>query len=157
MLPAAYISHRTPNRLRIRIPSKKGDFAYFTHLESHLSGYQGIEKIEINPIIGSILLIHALDDRKIVSYAEDNKLFEISNSKTYPTVVSQRISETFKDLNKKITTSTEGFANIPDIVFLTLLGFGIYQISQGNFTAPAWYVAFWYALNMFWKSQPHRV
>jgi hypothetical protein len=157
MIPVAYISHRTPNRLRIRIPSKKGDVAYFNNLKSNLSCYQGIEKAEINPTVGSILFIHGLDDRRIASLAEDNEFFTIGNMRTSPTVVSQRISETFKDLDIKIKTSTEGFINIPDIIFLALLGVGIYQIGQGNFIAPAWYVAFWYALNMFWKSQPHRV
>lgn len=157
MLPAAYVSHRTPNRLRIKIPSKKGDSVYFTYLKNHLSVYQGIEKTEINPITGSVLVVHTLDERKIVTHAEDNKLFKISNLRTSSTGLSESILQTFRDLNAKITTSTKGFANIPDIIFLTLLGVGIYQISRGNFTAPAWYVAFWYALNMFWKSQTQRV
>ena len=38
--------------------------------------------------------------------------------------------------------------------FGALLIMGIYQISRGNFMAPAWYTAFWYALNIFLKSKP---
>jgi hypothetical protein len=29
------------------------------------------------------------------------------------------------------------------------MGAGIYQIARGNFAAPAWYTAFWYALGLF--------
>jgi hypothetical protein len=33
-----------------------------------------------------------------------------------------------------------------------LLGTGIYQIVRGNFGAPPWYTAFWYAFGVFTKS-----
>jgi hypothetical protein len=95
-----------------------------------------------------------MDSGKIVAYAESSGLFKIRSSASHPTIFSRGISDTFRNLNKGVTAFTGGSASIPDIVFLTLMGFGIYQISQGNLIAPAWYVAFWYALNIFLKSQP---
>lgn len=117
---------------------------------------EGIENVEINAVTGSVLLIHALASAKITEHAEKHNLFRIEGAKTYhnQTVVSKKISDTFRDLNKKVTVSTEGFANIPDLAVLTLLGLSVFQISQGNFMAPAWYAALWYALNIFLKSQP---
>jgi hypothetical protein len=32
---------------------------------------------------------------------------------------------------------------------LGLLGVGLFQLGKGNVVAPAWHVAFWYALNTF--------
>ena len=36
--------------------------------------------------------------------------------------------------------------------FGVLLALGIYQISRGNFMAPAWYTAFWYAFGVLTKT-----
>ena len=155
-LPEAYISHSILHRLRIKIPSKKGDAAFLASLKDHFLRLEGVEKVEMNAITGSILLIHTLDPVKIAQYAERQLLFRIEglNTRYKQTFVSRKISETFQDMNKRVTVSTKGFANIPDLAVLTLLGLGIFQISRGNFMAPAWYAALWYALNIFLKSQP---
>lgn len=42
--------------------------------------------------------------------------------------------------------------DLPGMAFLTLLGVGIYQLVRGNFAAPPWYTAFWYAMGIFTKS-----
>jgi hypothetical protein len=156
MLPQAYISHSIPRRIRIKIPSKKGNQSFLSSVKDHFGGLVGIETVEINTVTGSILLIHALDSVKIAEYAEKHNLFRIESMKTdhKQTFISRKISETFRDMNRTVTTSTKGFANIPDLAVLTLIGLSAYQISQGNFMAPAWYAALWYALNIFLKSQP---
>jgi Heavy metal associated domain 2 len=155
-LPEAYISHSIPHRLRIKIPSKKGDTSFLASAKDAFVRLEGIEHVEINEVTGSILLLHTLSSGKIAEYAEGQHLFMIEGLKTYhkQTFVSRKISETFLDLNKKVTVSTKGFANIPDLAVLTLLGLSVLQISRGNFMAPAWYAAMWYALNIFLKSQP---
>jgi ABC-type uncharacterized transport system permease subunit len=155
-LPDAKISHSIPHRLRIKIPSKKGNTSFLSSVKDQFVGLEGIEKVEINTVTGSILLIHHLDSRTIADYAVNHDLFRIEDPETEykQTVISRRISETFKDLNKTVTASTKGFANVPDLLVLVLIGLSAYQISQGNFMAPAWYTAVWYALNIFLKSQP---
>jgi len=60
-------------------------------------------------------------------------------------------------MNSSVIVSTKGFANVPDLVLLTLVGLSAIQISRGNFTAPAWYTALWYALNIFLKAQSKEV
>jgi hypothetical protein len=157
-LPEAHISHSISHRLRIKIPSKKGSAAFFSSVKDHFSGLEGIEKVEINTVTGSILLIHNLKPQTITEYAASHDLFRIEEpeKRQEQTVISRKISETFMDLNKTVTASTKGFANIPDLAVLVLIGLSAYQISQGNFMAPAWYTAIWYALNIFLKSQPEK-
>jgi hypothetical protein len=155
MLPEAYISHMISRRLRIRIPSRKGDVLFFGEMHKRLSCFDGIERVEVNALTGSVLLIHAVDLREIADFARQNNLFSILDTKIYrkQTYVSRKISETFRDINHKVIISTKGFANIPDLLVLTFLGLSIFQISRGNFMAPAWYTALWYAMNIFMKSQ----
>jgi hypothetical protein len=150
MPPFAYISHRSENRVRIKVPSKKGDKSFFSAAVDFFASQSGILKVTTNDVTGSILLIHSIQPEKIMKSAEKQRLFTSRSSRT---PLSNKVIEVFKGLNKKTTSCTEGYANLPDLTFLSLLGLGLYQISRGNFTAPAWYAAFWYALNIFLKAR----
>jgi hypothetical protein len=156
MLPEAHITHIIRGRLRVKIPVKKGDASYFADLSGKMTGCEGVERIEVNSVTSSVLIIHSTDSKNIAEYAEENSLFRIQEVKFYEkqTYISRKITETFNGLNRKVTVSTKGFANLPDIAVLTLIGLSAFQISRGNFIAPAWYAALWYALNIFLKSQP---
>ena len=62
------------------------------------------------------------------------------------------VSGQFAALNDRVREVTgEGF-DLPGLALLALVVSGVYQIARGNFTAPAWYTAFWYALGLFGKS-----
>jgi hypothetical protein len=150
MPPFAYISHRSENRLRIKVPSKKGDKSFFSSVGDFFGSHDGILKVTTNEITGSILLIHSIQPEKIMKSAEKHRFFTSRSSRT---PLSNRVVEVFKGLNRKTTSYTEGYASLPDLTFLALLGLGLYQISRGNFRAPAWYAAFWYALNIFLKAR----
>jgi hypothetical protein len=155
MLPDAYLSHQTSERLRLKIPSKKGDIAYFSSLRNEFSKNQGIKGVEVNPLTGSVLFIHNANKDSITQHAEAKSLFRLVE-KIGETPVSSKISEAFKDLNNQVSSFTGRELDIPTLAFLGLLAIGIFQISRGNFTAPAWYTAFWYALNIFIKAQPDK-
>lgn len=152
MLPLAHISHRTRGRVRIKIPSRKGDREYFTGLKERFSGFEGIKTIEVNALTGSMLVIHDLDSERIAGYATANNLFNLQGANAYPRRLQQRVSETFKGMNTQLVALTGGEIDIGGLAFLLLLGAGIYQMSVGNLTALPWYAAFWYAFNIFLKS-----
>jgi hypothetical protein len=150
--PDAFLSHKISGRARLKIPSKKGDFHYFKSLKEQLSGCSGIETVEVNPVSGSILIVHASDIEKIAEYARNKNIFNLKNNRPEPANLHRTVSKAFKDINGKIKGITGGDMDIAGAAFLTLLGLGIYQISRGNFIAPAWYTAFWYALSIFLMS-----
>lgn len=151
MVPDAFIAHTMPNRLRIKIPARKKDISFLAEVKDVLLTYDGIKNITVHPVTGSILIHHDADDKSLIDFAETKNLFRING--VNGTFFSKTISSAFQGLNKKVTISTEGHMNIPDIVFLVLAGLGLYQIIRGNLTAPAWYAAFWYALNIFLKGR----
>lgn len=141
--------------MRVKIPSKKGDTDFFAHTTEALSGLAGVRQMETNTLTGSILFVHETETEQLLRHISERGLFILSRRTNTggQTFIAKKVTETYQEFNRKITSSTEGFANIPDIAFLGLLGLGIYQISRGNFTAPAWYAAFWYALNIFLKGR----
>jgi hypothetical protein len=153
-LPEAYLVHRTPGRLRLKIPSRKGDISYFASLGKQLSGLDGVDKVMVNPLTGSALFIHNANRAMIAEYAMANNLFSLKRLDSYPTGLQQRVSETFNGFNAQMKVLTCGEIDMGGLAFLALLGAGIYQISRGNIAAIPWYAAFWYALNIFLKAKP---
>lgn len=161
MLPKAHISHQTSGRLRIRIPSQKGNAPYFASLKERFSSFPGIQKIEVNPLTGSVLVLHQIDlkqiDFKMISdYTEQSGLFRFEQSKHSAGSVSQRVVETFQDANRKVEKFTGGEVDLPTLSFVGLLGVGLFSMARGKAAAPTWHVAFWYALNIFLSSQKNK-
>jgi len=145
MLPEGYISHHTANRLRVKIPSRKGDASYFNSLKEHLSGYREIEEVQVNPMTGSLLLLHRFDIATIKQLGATNNLFLLRSEKRSRATLNQKVLNSFGHLNQSIKVSTGGELDIPSVAFLGLVGAGLYEIIMGNLIVPAWYTAFWYA------------
>jgi len=152
MIPDAYISHRTDHRLRIKVPSKKKDYEYFQILYQHLSEKKDIEKIEMNPLTGSVLITHNLDVDTLISEIQASSLFVLKKPLLDQPTLHKTIREQFKGFDNQVKGLTGGSLNIGTMAFIALAGAGIYQIARGNLAAPAWYTAFWYALGIFQKS-----
>jgi hypothetical protein len=152
-LPEAYVSHRTPKRLRIRIPSRRGKRDYFSLLEEKLSRDRSFEGFEISPLTGSVLFTGEIDEASIAEYAEKNDLFSLQ---PYPMNLPRRMATPVGKVNNFLHRLTGGELNLAGIAFLALLGTGLVQIFRGELGAPPWYTAFWYALGLFTESLSNR-
>ena len=155
MLPDARIVHQTSERMRLKIPSKKGDEYYFLSLKKELSQHKGIEDLEINPLTGSLFVRHNGDSRQdLIHVPESKELFKVVTvQEQQHDTLSTLVSGLFNSVNNMIKDITKKELDIPSIAFLALISVAIYQIARGNFTAPAWYTALWYGTNIFLKSQ----
>jgi Heavy metal associated domain 2 len=70
MIPEAHVSHELTRRLRIRVPSKKGNASYFSSLVEQLSECPGIEEIRVIPRLGTALILHEIESGIIVAFAK---------------------------------------------------------------------------------------
>lgn len=152
MLPDAYIVHSTTERLRIKIPSKKGDEAYFSSLKTLFSTYPGIEKLEVNPLTGSVLFVQTGNppDRKVLAeYAQKNNLFRLGDLIPRSVNLSWTISNQLQELENRMRDFTRGTLDFPGLVFLGLVSAGLFQILRGNLAPIPWYTAFWYGFSVY--------
>ncbi len=152
MLSDAYITHATRGRVRIKIPDRKGDSAYFSSLKEKLAGLSelpGIQRVEANPLTGSILVTHTLDlpasDLALVAqYSEFNNLFRLRVSPPDHTPVSGGLEQTLRETKGKVGGLTGGEIDTGMLAILGLLGIAIVQLNRGNIMIPAvsalWYV-----------------
>ena len=155
MVPEARIVHRIAGRMRVRVPSRRGDPAYFSIVEETLRGLTGVERVEADPLTGGILILHSIGPAAIVDYAAQKGLFlakEEEAKKRGGTVLHDVLGAPFGSFSRRIRAFTGNAADLSGLAVLALLTVGVYQIARGNFGAPAWYTAFWYALGIFNKS-----
>src|ERR1700740_2836706 len=76
-LPAARISHFTARRLRIKVPEKRRDSAFFDTVAERLATWDSIEGVETNPLTASVLIHFSDPERLFLEAAVKNDLFDI--------------------------------------------------------------------------------
>jgi hypothetical protein len=139
--------------LRIRIPSRRKDHRYFERLRGEFLRLESLERVEVNPVTGSVLLTGSrLDPVAVENYARSQGLFDLRQKKPSSAPVTRTIVEPLGTLSSGLKRITGGRLDLPGLVFILLLASGISEIIKGNFRAPPWYTAFWYAFGVFTKS-----
>jgi hypothetical protein len=56
-LDLAYVAHRTPTRVRLRVPSRHNDAEFFAGLGHQLRAWDGIVSVEENAVTSSLVII----------------------------------------------------------------------------------------------------
>lgn len=151
-LPKGRCVHCLPDRLRVRVDSKRRDKSFFQLIKDALQEEFPKADISVNAMTGSLLCRNAgCDLPSLASTARAKGLFELADrGEQIP--LAQSIQRGFESANKGIRRSTSGQLDLPSLVFLFLAGTAIYQIGRGNIGLPPWYTAFWYAFGVFTKS-----
>jgi hypothetical protein len=156
MIPSAVIAHASTGRLRIRIPSQKGNLAVLKSEGDQLAACPGILSIEVNPGMGSILLLHQTTVHEIAEYARSRNLFSLVEQKgpKAPSAALRRdLGETFKSFDRQIQNLTGGDLNLSGFVVAALVVAGSAQILSGTAGPIPWSAAYWYAYNLYSKNK----
>ena len=153
MIPQAHIVHKVNNRLRIKIPSKRGDKDFFASVENKFSKDSAGQTVLTNPDTASVLFLGRFTAKHVAEVAEQYDLFKLNTRKRRRETLLGGVKDMFRTADKNLLKMTGGELDIPSVIFLGLISHGIYQFTRGNFTGPPWYTAFWYALGLFSKSR----
>jgi hypothetical protein len=142
--------------VRIRVPSQKGNDEYFEALRKSLSQYDAAEAVEVNQFTGSVLLLgNRLELDAVAAIGQSNDLFQIGNpvkpALNNPSHLPGKAVKPLEGLQGAMDQLTGGNLDLSGLIFFLLLGTGVHQILRGNFVAPPWYTAFWYAFGVFTK------
>jgi hypothetical protein len=148
-----HIQHAIKGRLRLKIPSQKRNQSFFQNLKKEWEGYSGIERIKANPLSAGVILYYRELPQEILDQIPSRNGLETGADGRKKDTVFQKVREVFHQTDRRLQRFTEGELDLPSLTFIALVLVGLYQISRKNFTAPAWYTAFWYALNIFLKAK----
>lgn len=152
--PDAYVVHKTPCRLRLRIPDRRNDENFFANALKWLKRFPGVEA-EANAFTSSILLQGEGVAQALSKLGEDAP-FSVKDS-------PQGSGEEIEQLRKQLRTFNEQFARLTGggdarafIISLLIIS-GIVQLARGNIGPPA-LTLLWYAGEAlrFWPSDAQK-
>ena len=58
-MPIAYVEHQIPGRLRLRIPERRGDVAFFRRVVGALSKVPDVTELDGSPLTGSVRICYS--------------------------------------------------------------------------------------------------
>lgn len=153
MMPLAHIGHSSSNRLRIKVDCRKGDPAYFERATRELMDHFHFASIQFNDLTGSILIMdETVSASEVAAYALDRQLFSMDASARKNEAIINQLVAPLESFHQKVQRTTDGALDLPGLIFILALFFGIYEIAKGNFRSPPWHTAFWYAFGIYSKS-----
>jgi len=133
-------------RVRLRIPSRRNDNAFFTRVVASLRTCPAVAELRVNPATASVLILHpngvGLD--AVREHASSHGLFALPEDAGRMNVVysvlhgARRVDEALRRLSG-------GDVDLRGLAFLALLGTAMLQLARGQVLAPAatlgWYAA----------------
>ncbi len=137
MLPAGYIAHRIGDRVRVRIPERKGDVAYFMRVERDLAACERVMYVEANPLTASILLRYTGANDDLRRDAINLGLFAIEEIPPSVNPVLTATSERIDQLDRFLQRSSNGSFDLLEVAFVGLIGTSIIQVLRGQALGPA--------------------
>lgn len=150
-LPDGYICHLTNERVRIRIPDRRRDSAFFEKLRKQLSSWPSIERVDVNPITASVLIYFNDATSLFDDHQEHNDMFRLVAPDPATTsfgLNGEPIVETARKglaaIDRSLREGSGGRIDLRALAFLGLVGAGLVQLVAGRISAPA-VTLFWYA------------
>jgi copper chaperone CopZ len=153
MHPTAEIRHQTGRRIRLHVPSKKRDSAYFDRLEEKLGEIPGVSDVETNHITGSVLIKHTTDVDAIRRFAEHHGLFSLAEAAGTAVALAARIHEHMNDVDDQVLDFTRGHMDLRSVILVALAGGAVYQIFRKEVMPPAFNLI-WASLALIWPKHP---
>lgn len=153
-LPEAVLSHRTPGRIRLRIPPETGHEGFFQRAREIVETVEGVERAAANPLTGSLLLLGAgLDLARVAERAEREGLFRLAAAPSAGCdgrgrSAGSRVLGPLRRFKNTIQGRTPEGETLSALLVFALLATGAYQIWRGNAQLPPWHASVWYALGL---------
>src|SRR5688572_29101315 len=110
MIPTARLCHAISGRMRIRIPDKRRDAAYFLETQRRLTTLDGIDTVDANPVTASLLLHHRSSEQAIVEFARREGLFRLEEPDNAADAesISERAYASLRALDQQVRDLSRG-------------------------------------------------
>jgi hypothetical protein len=132
MVPVASIEHQLPGRVRLRVPSKRGDVPFFEKVVHELSKHPSLRELIASPLTGSITLHYCEPLQPITAAAAEQKLFDTGRSEPQKDGSKSQQASRLREASGLAGATAAG-----------LSGLGLFQVARGNVLGSAvenlWY------------------
>lgn len=129
-MPIAYVEHQIPGRLRLRIPERRGDVAFFQRVVGVLSEVPDVTELDGSPLTGSVRIRYSGTAEAIAAAAAKEGLFEIHKR--------DGGGQPKKPPKEPASSGApHGDAGMLDSIATGLSGLALFQVTQGQVTGSA--------------------
>lgn len=151
--PSAYLSHAISGRVRIKIPARRRDEAYFVALsEALLGGCPGVHAVNFNALTASVLIEHAGPLPPLAAFGSGKGLFVLETAAPPVRAVGPALRTAALDLDREVRRTAGGALDLWTLLALALLALAGVQMRRGQVLPPALSLA-WQALTALGLSQ----
>lgn len=151
-LPEALIAHSIQGRVRVRIPSERGDVEYFERVADALRAAPGVRDVRVNPTTGSVLIRYDGEIR-LRELGAARELFSLTDELTHQKPLLAQVAAGFRGGSSGLREASRGKLDVDSVAFLAYACAGIYQISRGK-ALPAGLTLLHYALDLIALQRP---
>ena len=139
------------------LPELRGDREQLERLAAELDEHASVIATQVNPLTGSVLVVHEGEMDGIARFARERELFDFDprqrSSQDDP--IAQRLYARASELNDKLRETTGGQIDLPSLAFLFLGGSGVRQVVRGELL-PAAVTLLWNAIGVVRSAKPPR-
>jgi hypothetical protein len=148
-MPDAHVKHSMPGRIRLQIPDRKHDPAYFARVGQKLTEMDGVQSVRTDSQTGSILINHERDLDAIRSFAEQHKLFSLIVTTATAVVLADKLTDRVGNLDQGLIHFTRGQVDLKSAVVLALAAGAAIQVLRKQVLPPA-FTLVWTAIALIW-------
>jgi hypothetical protein len=165
------VVHAIPGRVRVKMARLKENPALVREVQERLSAVQGIQRVEANPITGSVLILYdpaAFESLPSLlslaaclsplfpdlDFGELEDWLTAENGDGNAAALAERLASFFGGLNAKVSEATGG-VDLKFLLPLTLFLLGVRGVlvaGKGEF--PTWYDLLWFGFGTFFMLNP---
>jgi hypothetical protein len=142
-LPEALVCHLTHGRLRVRIPPKRRDEAFFRAVKECLASWDSVDAVEVNPLTASVLVhfrdlgaLFAENALKNDLFAVDFEALRAEHERPHQ-AVTDWAKQRWADADKALRRWTDGNADIRSAAFIIAVLGALVQLYRGQIAPPA--------------------
>jgi hypothetical protein len=132
MAPEARVVHRTRGRLRLRVPARIRNQAYFERVCRTLSESSAVTEVAANPITGSVLVLHEDDAEVVLALGAEQGLFRVAERPAARPPVLVRGYAGLQAVDRQITARSRHRLDLPTATFYALAAAGTLQLLRGD-------------------------
>ncbi len=144
------IRHVIPGRVRFYIPVLKMNVEKGEQLKKGLLKAAAIKQVEINPLLGSVLIIFdtkKIDEVTLTAVLAKLLGLEKEVDKTPTSLIGQKLSRMLKSANSSVYEQTNGMLDLNTAITLSFLSMGVWSILRNPTILPAGISLVYWAYN----------
>lgn len=158
MTTKAHVVHHIPGRVRLRVPSRRRQPAFFQDVKKRLEGLDSVSSVSVNPTSGSVLIRYEGEIEQVLAQAATVglvELLEVTTDLPMLEPIAEQLINRLGDIDQTLSKRTQGVLDGRSALLAGFLVAAIVQAFRGSLFGPS-VPLLWYAAQALGSGLPPR-